>query len=189
MHDPTWAQTIPGYAFDMVGSGRMYLLEKSHPATGVLGVPTVGRVSKFHGVLDVDFTLTTLGVARTIVSLTDSDAPTAISEVGINVANRILASVTDELGTVRAGVTSSLILAAGRHQARIVYNALSPIAGTRHAVLLIDGVLDPAPTWTVDPIAPWAPFTPTWLMAGFRPGAVAFGDEIHRTQVGNESVF
>lgn len=188
MQDPSWAQTIPGYAFDMVGVGRKYLLGKTHPSTGVVGVPTVGRISKFHGVLDVDFTVGGI-VPATLASLTDSDSPTALAEIGLNGASRILASVTDELGTARVGVTSSMALVSGRHQARIVYNALQPISGARHAVLLIDGVVDAAATWTVDPIAPWTPFTPAWLMVGFRPGVGAFGGEIHRTQVGNESVY
>jgi hypothetical protein len=188
MQDPTWAPPIPGYSFDVVGGGRFYLLGKTNPATGVEGVPRLGIVGKNAMALDVDFTVG--GVVPAVLgSICDSDSPTAVAELSLNAASRVLLTVTDELGTVQAGATSSMALTSGRHRARLVFSALQPINGARYVVLMIDGQIDAAATWSVDPLAPWAPFAPAWLFSGFRPGGSAFGGTIHRVQVGNEPVY
>lgn len=187
MQDPTWAQPIPGYAFDVRGAGRHFLLRKTAPAYGVAGVPTLGRVGKFHGALDVDMTVGGV-VPCTLASLADSGSPTALAELSLTAASRILFSVTDELGTIRAAGTSSVALTSGRRRVRLVYSSQRPLWMGRHAVLLIDGAVDPV-TWTVDPLASWSPFSPRWLFAGFRPGAPAFGGTVHRVQVGNQPVY
>lgn len=128
-------------------------------------------IGRNRGTLDVWVTMPTAGTARTIAYLTDNPTtPTHYMMLGIDSSNRPLLRWTNDAGTTVALVVPSFsaIPAGARINARMAWNALTAVEGTRFGYLRIEAgrTVVPDANWTTDPTSAWAAFQPTHLIVG-----------------------
>jgi hypothetical protein len=129
------------------------------------------------------------GSARTVCYLTNNPAnPAMYILIGVDVSNRPLVQVTDNVPALVADVTPSYpVIAAGKVVAvRFAWDSLNLIGGVRMASLTVNGEAIPAGDWIADPLVAWDYFEPSHLVLGLGlVPALDFNGNILSVQVSN----
>ena len=144
-----------------------------------------GVLTGSSGALQVDYVAGEDGSERAVCALTDG---TGYITVHVDILNRPFAIITDSAGTVVAESAPLGLDVIEGHRVKfmVTWDSANFIegVGSFHAAAEHDNELFTGASWTTDPNAPWASFTPTTLTMGYRPGETEFNGTLLKVQAG-----